>query len=236
MSTAAVWSPVTCGVAKECQGECRRLTSGRAGDEALGGRLAVGEAAQPFTVAAPLRAFQGRRLLSRIISLQYRGRDRRIYTQASFRAPRSFAIAARSGSDAMILRSVRQTPLRRHSLILAIASPRTKLPNSGRKRPSRRMTRVQKRFLTIAIFAHRGRRATFERGDTRSAGGFGRNEPDAAFTSLASYRNAFALDMLKESPLLWPIDIPEAEIVFVCGCAHLKPHTTTYSVKRPSCL
>ena len=84
------------------------------------------------------------------------------------------------------------------------------------------MTRVQKRFLTVAIFAHRGRRAKFERGDARSADGFGRNEPDRAFTTLASYRSAFALDMLKEGPLLWPVDIPEAEIVFVCVRAHLK--------------
>jgi hypothetical protein len=44
--------------------------------------------------------------------------------------------AAGSGSDAMILRSMRRIPLRRRSLILAIASPRTKLPNSGKKRPS----------------------------------------------------------------------------------------------------
>ena len=124
----------------------------------------------------------------------------------------------------MILRSLRQTPLRRHSLILAIASPRTKLPNSGKKRPSRRMTRVQKRFLTVAIFAHRGRRATFERSDARSADSFGRDEPNAAFTTPANYRNAFALDMLKEGPLRWPVDIPEAEIVFVCARAHFKPH------------
>ena len=41
------------------------------------------------------------------------------------------------------------------------------------------MTRVQKRFLTAAIFAHRRRGATLERGDARSADGFGRSEPDA---------------------------------------------------------
>ena len=81
---------------------------------------------------------------------------------ASFSASTSLAIAARSGSDAIIFRSTRRTPLRRNSLILAIASPRTKLPNSGRKRPSRRTSRVQKRFLT-AIFFHRSRRAAFER-------------------------------------------------------------------------
>jgi hypothetical protein len=84
------------------------------------------------------------------------------------------------------------------------------------------MTRVQNRFLTVAIFAHRGRRATLKRGDARSADGFGRNEPDRAFTTLASSQNAFALDMPEEGPLLWPVDVPEAEIIFVC--AHVKPH------------
>jgi hypothetical protein len=157
--------------------------------------------------------------MPRFISLQYRARD---ITQASFRASRSFAIAARSGSDATILRSLRRTPLSRHSLIFAIASPRTKLPNSGQKRPSRRMTRVQNRFLTVAIFAHRGRRATFQRGDARSADGFGRNEPDEVFATLASYNYALALDMLEEGPLLWPVDVPKAEVVLVY--AHLTPH------------
>jgi hypothetical protein len=119
----------------------------------------------------------------------------------------------------MILRSLRRTPLSRHSLIFAIASPRTKLPNSGQKRPSRRMTRVQKRFLTVAIFAHRGRGATLERGDTRSADGFGRNELDEMLATLASYNYALALDVLKEGTLLWPVDVPKAEIMLVC--AHL---------------
>ena len=126
----------------------------------------------------------------------------------------------------MILRSLRHTPLRRHSLILAIASPRTKLPNSGEKRPSWRMTRVQNRFLTLAIFAHRSGSATFERGDARSADGFGRNEPDGTFTTLASNQNAFALDMPKKGPLLWPVDIPEAEIIFVCAHLNAPPQPT----------
>ena len=112
----------------------------------------------------------------------------------------------------MILRSLRRTPLSRHSLIFAIASPRTKLPNSG---PSQRMTRVQKRFLTVAIFAHRGRGATLERGDTRSADGFGRHELDEVSATLAGYNYALALDILKESALLWPVDVPEAEIILV---------------------
>jgi hypothetical protein len=120
----------------------------------------------------------------------------------------------------MILRSLRRTPLSRHSLIFAIASPRTKLPNSGQKRPSRRMTRVQNRFLTVAIFAHRGRRAAFERGDARSADSFGRNELDKVLATLAGCNYALALYILKEGPLLWPIDVPKAEVVLVC--AHLK--------------
>jgi hypothetical protein len=55
----------------------------------------------------------------------------------------AFVIVAGSGSDAMILRSIRRTPLRRHSLILAVASPRTTLPNGGKKRPSWRTARVK---------------------------------------------------------------------------------------------
>src|ERR1700722_3777638 len=126
----------------------------------------------------------------------------------------SFAIAARSGSDAMILRSLRGTPLRRNSLLLTITSPRAKLPNSGRKRPSRRTSRVQKRFLT-AIFFYRSRRAAFERKDTRSAEGFGRNEPDWPFATLASCQYALTLYIVKECLLLWSADVPEAEIIFV---------------------
>jgi hypothetical protein len=114
----------------------------------------------------------------------------------------------------MILRSPRRTPLRRHSLIWAIASPRTKLPNSGQKRPSRRASRVQKRFLT-AIFFHRGRRAIFERGDTRSAEGLGRNEPDGPFATLASCQYALTPYEVKERPLLWLSDVQEAEVIFV---------------------
>jgi hypothetical protein len=141
------------GVAEWKAGECRRLIGGRAGDEALSGRLAAGGSHAAIRgCGAPLRAFQGRRQMPRIISLNI-ARDRPI-TQASFRASRSFAIAARSGSDATILRSLRRTPLSRHSLIFAIASPRIKLPNSAQKRPSRRITRVQKRFRTFAIFTH----------------------------------------------------------------------------------
>jgi hypothetical protein len=115
----------------------------------------------------------------------------------------------------MILRSLRRTPLRRHSLILAIASPRTKLPNSGRKRPSRRMSRVQKRFLTGAIFFHRSRRAILERGDARSAEGFRRNEPNGAFATLASYQYALTLYVVKERLLFRPVNAPEAKIIFV---------------------
>ena len=96
------------------------------------------------------------------------------------------------------------------------------------------MTRVQKRFLTAAIFAHRGRGATLERGDARSADGFGRNEPDEVSATLASYNYALALDILKEGPLLWPVDVPEAEIILVPAHltpAHLTPSTTNHGVK-----
>jgi hypothetical protein len=70
------------------------------------------------------------------------------------------------------------------------------------------------RFLT-AIFFHRGRRAIFERGDTRSAEGLGRNEPYRTFATLASYQYALTLYVVKERPLLWPVDLPEAEIISV---------------------
>jgi hypothetical protein len=126
-----------------------------------------------------------------------------------------FVIAARSGSDAIILRSVRGTPFRRNSLILTIASPRTKLPNSGQKRQPRRMTRVQKRCLTVDIFAHRDRRAKFERGDARSAEGLGRNEPDRTFATLASCQYALTPYEVKECPFLWLADVREAEVIFV---------------------
>jgi hypothetical protein len=121
----------------------------------------------------------------------------------------------RSGSDAMTLRSTRGTPLTRNSLIFSIASPRTKLPNSGQKRPRRRMTRVRKRCLAVAIFAHRDRRAIFERGDTRSAEGLGRDEPDWPFATLASCQYALTAYEVKECPFLWPADAREAEIIFV---------------------
>jgi hypothetical protein len=115
----------------------------------------------------------------------------------------------------MILRSLRQTPLHRHSLILAIASPRTKLPNSGEKRPSRRMTRVQKRFLTVAIFFHRSRRAIFERRYARSAESFRRNEPNRAFATRASYADALALYVVKERLFFRSVNVPKTEIIFV---------------------
>src|SRR5271154_2176377 len=94
-----------------------------------------------------------------------------------------------------------------------MASPRTKLPNSARKRPSRRASRVQKLFLT-AIFFHRGRRAIFERGDTRSAEGLGRNEPDWPFATLASCQYALTPYEVKERLLFRSVNAPE-KIIFV---------------------
>jgi hypothetical protein len=126
----------------------------------------------------------------------------------------------------MILRLLRGTPLRRNSLILTITSPRTKLPNSGIKRPSRRMTRVQKHFRTFAIFTHRGRGATLDRGDTRSADGFGWNELDDVFATRASYNYALVLDMPKKGLLLWPVDVPEPEIILVCAHLNAPPQPT----------
>ena len=75
-----------------------------------------------------------------------------ITDQASFSASTSFVIQPDQDLT-LILRSLRATPLRRNSLILTITSPRTKLPNSGGKRPSRRTSRVQKRFLTAIILS-----------------------------------------------------------------------------------
>jgi hypothetical protein len=42
-----------------------------------------------------------------------------------------------------------------------------------------------------------------------------RNEADGAFTTLAVSVDALTLDLLKERPLLWPVDVPEAEIILV---------------------
>src|ERR1700729_3039096 len=77
------------------------------------------------------------------------------------------------------------------------------------------MRRVQKRCLTVAIFAHRHRRAIFERGDTRCAEGLGRNEPDWPFATLANRQYALAPYEVKECPLLWLGDVREAEVIFV---------------------
>jgi hypothetical protein len=98
---------------------------------------------------------------------------------------------------------------------LAIASPRTKLPNSGQKRPSRRMTRVQKRFLTVTIFFHRNRRAIFERTCASSAEGLRPNKPDRMFTTLTDHEYALALYVVKELLLLPAVNFPETEIIFV---------------------
>jgi hypothetical protein len=65
------------------------------------------------------------------------------------------------------------------------------------------------------MFVHRSRRAAFEGAHAGGAEGFRRNEADGAFATLASYEDALALDMLKERPLLWFVDVPEAEIVLV---------------------
>jgi hypothetical protein len=77
------------------------------------------------------------------------------------------------------------------------------------------MTRVQKRFLTVAIFVHRSRRAIFERTCARSAEGFRRNEPYRTFATLASYDYAFALYVVKELLFFRPVNFPETEIIFV---------------------
>jgi hypothetical protein len=42
------------------------------------------------------------------------------------------------------------------------------------------------------------------------------------FATLASYKYALALDVLKEGALLWPVEVPEAEIILVR--AHLTAH------------
>ena len=76
------------------------------------------------------------------------------------------------------------------------------------------MSRVQKRFLT-AIFFYRSWRAIFERGDTRSAEGLGRNEPDWPFATLASHQYALTPYEVKEGALLWLADVQEAEVIFV---------------------
>jgi hypothetical protein len=145
----------------------------------------------------------------------YAGQDSISAPYASLSAATASSIAACSGSDATILRSERRTPLRRHSLISSMTSPRTKLLNSGTKKPSWRTARVQYRRLGLIIFVDRGWRAAFEGGDAGGTEDFGRHEPRPAFTAPASRIDALALDVLKECAFLWPIDVPEAEIVVV---------------------
>jgi hypothetical protein len=132
----------------------------------------------------------------------------------------------------MILRLLRGTPLRRNSLILTITSPRTKLPNSGIKRPSRRMTRVQKHFRTFAIFTHRGRGATLDRGDTRSADGFGWNELDDVFATRASYNYALVLDVPKKASSSGPSMSQNPKL---SSYAPIRT-TTHHGVRQPACL
>jgi hypothetical protein len=64
---------------------------------------------------------------------------------------------------------------------------------------------------------HRSRCAAFEGADATSAQGFRRNEPNQLFAAFASCADALPLDVLKEGALLWPVDLPEAEIVLVDG-------------------
>ena len=104
-----------------------------------------------------------------------------------------------------------------HLLISAIASPRTKLPNSGTKQPSWRAARVQWRRTTVTIIVHRSGCAAFERGGARSAHSFSRHEPDRLVAASADCSDAFALDVLKKGVLFGAIDLPEAEVVLVDG-------------------
>ena len=55
----------------------------------------------------------------------------------------------------------------------------------------------------------------FERGDTRSAEGLGRNEPDWTFATLASCQYALALYVVKEYPFFGITDVPEPVIILV---------------------
>jgi hypothetical protein len=55
----------------------------------------------------------------------------------------------------------------------------------------------------------------FEGADACGAKGFGWNEADGTFATLAVYVDALTLDVFEERPLLWPVDVPEAEIILV---------------------
>ena len=97
------------------------------------------------------------------------------------------------------------------------------------------MSRVQKRFLTAAIFFHRNRRAIFERGNTGSAEGLGWNEPNCPFATLASYQYALTLYVVKECPLPWLADVREAEIIFVNQHLSAPPASNKLPVDRLAC-
>jgi hypothetical protein len=112
-----------------------------------------------------------------------------------------------------------------------MTSPRTKLPNSGTKRPSWRTARIQNRRLGLIIAIDRGWRAAFERGDATGAQGFAGHETDGTFAALAVRRDALALDVLDECTFLWAVDVPEAEIILVDN-SHLDRPQLADDVKR----
>jgi hypothetical protein len=120
----------------------------------------------------------------------------------------------------MIFKSERRIPFRRRSLICSMASPRTKLPNSAAKRPSRRTARIQKRRLGLIIVVDRGWRAAFKGGDAGGAQGFERHEPDGAFAAFAVQKRASALHVLEERALFGAVEVPEA-IVMLVDLSHL---------------
>ena len=75
--------------------------------------------------------------------------------------------------------------------------------------------------VSSSVLVHRGRRATFERGEAGGAQRFGRHEPNAALAANTGLLDAVALDILKEGLLFRSVDIPKAEIV-VEGGGHFK--------------
>jgi hypothetical protein len=75
--------------------------------------------------------------------------------------------------------------------------------------------RIVDRASSIFVQRHWG--SAFERGYAWGAESFGRHEPNGTFATLAGRGDTLALNVLKEGALLWPVNVPEAEIIVTDG-------------------
>jgi hypothetical protein len=64
-----------------------------------------------------------------------------------------------------------------------------------------------------SIFVHRQWGSALQRGYAWGAERLGRHEPNRTFATPACRGDTLALDVVKEGALLWPVNVPEAEII-----------------------